>query len=84
MYTSKDFSGGGDSSFGLCPGVRFVTTRVASIGKSFAIDDAHFLTALSHSAPVVVSVLLRRGSASFLFRTYVIPMVLPWSHPCDF
>ena len=38
-YRSHDFSGGGDSSFGLCPGVRFVITRVASIGKSFEIDD---------------------------------------------
>ena len=44
-YSSHDFSGGGDSS----PGVRFVTTRVASIGKSFEIADAHLLTALSHS-----------------------------------
>ena len=32
---------GGVSSFELCPGIRLVTTRVASIGKSFEIDDAH-------------------------------------------
>ena len=37
---------GGASSFELCPGIRLVTTRVASIGKSFEIDDAHLLTAL--------------------------------------
>ena len=29
----------GVPSFGLCPGIRFVTTRVASIGKSFDIDQ---------------------------------------------
>ena len=37
---------GGVSSFELCPGMSLVTTRVASIGKSFEIDDAHLLTAL--------------------------------------
>ena len=37
---------GGVSSFELCPGIRLVTTRVTSIGKSFEIDDAHLLTAL--------------------------------------
>ena len=30
---------GGVPSFGLCSGIRFVTTRVASIGKSFEIDQ---------------------------------------------
>ena len=30
---------GGVPSFGLCPGIRFMTTRVASIGKSFEIDQ---------------------------------------------
>ena len=37
---------GGVPSFGLCPGIRFVTTHVVSIGKSFEIDDTHLLTAL--------------------------------------
>ena len=62
---SHDSSGGGDSSFRLCPGVRVVITRVALIGKSFEIDHAHLLTALSHSVSVVMSVLLTRF---YIFR----------------
>ena len=72
-YSSHDFSGGGESSFGLCPGVRFVTTRVASIGKSFEIDDQPL--SVSHGVSIINTVL-------HCWNINILSLALSWALWC--